>query len=356
MSPYYLGIVYDKYTPAVAGQIARDLIALDSYAHNVEIVVVSDKDDADPILRSLGISRVPELNMARLFRVYVVDEMPDVPAHCEDEIVHDFRDTPQPAYLNPDHEDQGYSLPEDGRPIPEGLGLNKPSPSGRQGDYTAVMLFSSSMEKRIESTYGSRMSIKQVTAKKIDQQYLAHMLDTFQQKYRGKVTLDKKGPHLKFVDENGKAPSEESILEFLKSIGYSKYQPKGSLVYKGVVFYTLPDSMFPVLVKRSGRSVLVSPISKQFPDWELIAAKVKRFFGVTLEVSNGLTGEFRVEKGDEDLEDKLEKLIKDLGGKPYSSLKAGKREWRNTKDEFDIAVLDMDDKLKVIFTDWAVYF
>lgn len=137
MNPRYIGIVFDKYTPQVEGQITRDVIALTNLARDrhsdEEIVIVCDSDKADRLLDALGVRRIPTLQLAPTWLVYRTNEMwPEVPDDAKTVIKRDLFVKVKRGNLrvNNENEGNGYYLPPQGRPRPDKINMIRPAPNG----------------------------------------------------------------------------------------------------------------------------------------------------------------------------------------------------------------------------------
>lgn len=131
----YVGILFDAYTPAVEGQLLRDLMACCStLSRGEELIVVSESQKADTLLKTLGIRRLPIPQKARVWLLYKVgDQFPLAPDWCSSEVQRDLQIREKdPNFLLQVDPDQGngYYLPPQGRLSPDTLSLERPAPNG----------------------------------------------------------------------------------------------------------------------------------------------------------------------------------------------------------------------------------
>jgi len=131
----YAGVVFDKYTPAIEGQLLRDCLALQAVGRNAvdEIVVCCDSDLIDPLLSGLGMRRVPTLQLARLWLVYRSgNKYPDVPEWSEETILRDLYVAVAHKNLTvpSDSINTGYYLPPQGRINMSIDTIRRPAPNG----------------------------------------------------------------------------------------------------------------------------------------------------------------------------------------------------------------------------------
>ncbi len=105
-----VGLWWDDYTPAVEGQVVRDIIALQSQGpQKMQIMAICRDDSADRTLDALGVKRGVTHALASLWIAYKTGpEEVEVPEHAETVIVRDlFVDrkenlldpTPRPGYF-----------------------------------------------------------------------------------------------------------------------------------------------------------------------------------------------------------------------------------------------------------------
>ena len=117
--PLHFGVLYLAYTPAVEAQLVRDIIAMQS-SMNQDLVCCCAKDDADRVLQSFNIRRLPADTIAKLWIVYKtnIDDAISTPEFAETTITRDLFLTSSSNSLQIRDNDSGYFLPEPGRAAP----------------------------------------------------------------------------------------------------------------------------------------------------------------------------------------------------------------------------------------------
>lgn len=127
-----IGLIWDRYTPAVEGQITRDIIALQASSGNqgLELVAVCTDDKADSLLRVLGVNKGIAEALARLWIIYQTGpDAIDEPENAETIILRDLYVAPsETGLLDPDSKPGFYMEPQ-GRVIAPQVNLNRPMPS-----------------------------------------------------------------------------------------------------------------------------------------------------------------------------------------------------------------------------------
>lgn len=133
MSRFHFGLVWDHYSPAVEAQIVRDVIAMQNFGGNrpLELICCCEASNADPVLRSFSIKRIPTTGLATMWIGYstTLDEEVEFPEHAKVVIKRDLAIQQSEPYLR-DIERPGYYLPEPGRIGPDSLSIHKPAPNG----------------------------------------------------------------------------------------------------------------------------------------------------------------------------------------------------------------------------------
>lgn len=132
MSNFYFGLCWDKYTPAVEGQIARDMIALSSNKRpEVNLIACVIEPDANQLLASMNIKYIPNMVAAKLWILYkaTFDNDVDAPEHATTVIVRELAVKDAKGSLSTD-EFNGFYLPEQGRWGPDSISMHRPAPNG----------------------------------------------------------------------------------------------------------------------------------------------------------------------------------------------------------------------------------
>lgn len=122
-----VGLVWDAYTPAVEGQVTRDLIALQNVPGSEVIVICGD--EADRVLKALRIKRGAAKALAGLWITYRTgQDQVFAPEHAETVIDRDLYVAVKETELD-DSPHAGYYMKPQGRIVPPQLNLNRPPPS-----------------------------------------------------------------------------------------------------------------------------------------------------------------------------------------------------------------------------------
>lgn len=124
-----IGLMWDQYTPAVEGQITRDIIAMQNMGPQVDLMVVCSDNSADRLLNTLGVKRSAAEALAGLWITYRTKaELLHAPEHAttviERDLYVDSADTSLDSQPHP-----GYYMKPQGRIIPPSLNRHKPPPS-----------------------------------------------------------------------------------------------------------------------------------------------------------------------------------------------------------------------------------
>lgn len=124
-----VGLKWDKYTPAVEGQITRDLIALQaSGAKAHELLVVCPDDSANRLLAALGIKQGVAQALATLWITYrTEEEFVEAPEHATQVIERDLYVERVGGKIDP-REHPGYYMKPQGRVIAPSL-INRMMPT-----------------------------------------------------------------------------------------------------------------------------------------------------------------------------------------------------------------------------------
>lgn len=130
----YVGLLFDEYTPAVEGSILKDCLALLDFANTnkKELVICCDSARCDILLDSLGIRRIPVLQLAKFWVLYkTVKHYKKAPSWAKEIVRRDLYVQPgrKNLYVNPP-DTNGYYLPEQGRIALETIDLMRPVPNG----------------------------------------------------------------------------------------------------------------------------------------------------------------------------------------------------------------------------------
>ena len=131
----YVGLLFEDYTPSVEGQILRDCLALQqALAPNEELVLVCESNKPDAVLNSLGLRRVPTVQIASIWIIYRTKEQwLAPPENCTTEIKRDLYVQIKNSKILREVDEQestGYYLPPQGRLSPDTLSLERPAPNG----------------------------------------------------------------------------------------------------------------------------------------------------------------------------------------------------------------------------------
>lgn len=113
---FFIGIIYDRYTPAVEGQLTRDLIkmSLDARHKYRDMVVVTQTDEPDRAIQALGLTTSRNFHEAEHYIVYkTMPEWPAVPSNARVSVQRDLYQKPKKGTLTVLDNDQnnGYYLP-----------------------------------------------------------------------------------------------------------------------------------------------------------------------------------------------------------------------------------------------------
>jgi hypothetical protein len=132
---FYVGLIFDDYTPQVESQIMRDCLQMQQVAdRDEEVVVVCDSSKPDRLLESLGMRRVPTAKLAKLWILYKTGEWwPEAPNWTSTEVHRDLyvpKKDPKLLRQVDEAEANGYYLPPQGRLSPDTLSLERPAPNG----------------------------------------------------------------------------------------------------------------------------------------------------------------------------------------------------------------------------------
>jgi hypothetical protein len=129
MKNYCFGIVWDNYTPAVEGQIVRDIIALQQLPRcNLMVAVLNGA--ANRTLEALRVQPCPLQSLADLWIVYRTGpEHVEPPEHAVTVIERDlYQETTDRGGLS-DADHGGYFLAPQGRPGRSSSLINRPPPN-----------------------------------------------------------------------------------------------------------------------------------------------------------------------------------------------------------------------------------
>lgn len=141
MSNQTIGLLWDAYTPAVEGQITRDLIALKANgASNLIAVCPIKSTEVDRLLKALDVSKSPVEALATLWITYRTQSDPvEAPEHATQVIERNlFVDTSDPN-IDPNGR-PGYYLEPQGRGIAPSRNLNAPAPGNYGVTDPAIIL------------------------------------------------------------------------------------------------------------------------------------------------------------------------------------------------------------------------
>lgn len=129
MTQHAIGVVWDAYTPAVEGQLTRDLIAMQNQGPRVDLMVICPDNSADRLLKALGVTRGIAAAVAGLWITYQTGpEKVMPPEHADTVIERDLHMKVTDVQLDPDPH-SGYYMKPQGRVVAPQLNLNKPPPS-----------------------------------------------------------------------------------------------------------------------------------------------------------------------------------------------------------------------------------
>lgn len=132
----YFGALFDEYTPQVEAQLLRDCIMLMDVARKErydEVVLVCQSDKPDQLLEAIGMRRVMIPTLTTEWLVYRTNaDWPVAPEGTTLEVQRDlYVATKNVQMIAPDEaHDNGYYLPEQGRPCPDTISLDRPAPNG----------------------------------------------------------------------------------------------------------------------------------------------------------------------------------------------------------------------------------
>lgn len=142
--PYHsVGLLWDTFTPAVEGQITRDIIALQSMGPRLpQLMAICNDDSANRVLSALGVKRSNAQALATLWITYrTKEDLVEAPEHATTVIERDLY-VPKEAGNLDTNAHQGYYLKPQGRIKPESYNLNRPMPShSGQTDPMIVLLW-----------------------------------------------------------------------------------------------------------------------------------------------------------------------------------------------------------------------
>ena len=145
MGIYWLGLIWDTYTPAVEGQIIRDILALQASSPKTEIAVVVPNGSANQLLNSMGIRHCLANSLATLWIVYKTKPDSDIeaPEHVDRTIERNLYVETKECLIDGDPH-PGYYLKPQGRMAPPSMPLNRPPPTNSRGviNPTIIMLWS----------------------------------------------------------------------------------------------------------------------------------------------------------------------------------------------------------------------
>ena len=71
---FHFGFKCGEYTPAVEARLTQDIIAMYNVRNNINLVCCHVSDEADSVLNSLQVKRVPALTLATLWITYQTSE------------------------------------------------------------------------------------------------------------------------------------------------------------------------------------------------------------------------------------------------------------------------------------------
>ncbi len=139
------GLWWDVFTPAVEGQITRDIIALQSQgAVQTQLMVVCRDNSADRLLDALGVKRSVAHALASLWITYRTGEKRvEAPEHAETVIERDLHVNDSSTQLDPTPKPGYYMRPQGRIKAPSNI-LQRPMPiHNGQTDPMIVLLWSS---------------------------------------------------------------------------------------------------------------------------------------------------------------------------------------------------------------------
>lgn len=130
MKTYYFGINWDAYTPAVEGQIIRDVLALKSTCRDEMCAVVPQSEQVAKLMRTLQVKPIlAPASLAKLWILYQTTETQiDPPAHAVEIITRKLFQKLSKGGLNTNVR-VGYYLPRMDRAGPSSSILTKPAPT-----------------------------------------------------------------------------------------------------------------------------------------------------------------------------------------------------------------------------------
>lgn len=125
-----LGMVWDKYTPAVEGQITRDVIALQSETPAGDTLsFVCPDGSADRLFNTLGVVRSMVPGLANVWITYRTQEdKVFAPEHATEVIERDLYQDAKDVELDPESH-PGYYMKPQGRVVAPQMNRHKPAPS-----------------------------------------------------------------------------------------------------------------------------------------------------------------------------------------------------------------------------------
>lgn len=143
--PYFFGVTWDFYTPAVEGQLVKDIIAMTQAKVKCTLKVACIHSQADRVFKSFGIERIGAETLATLWITYQTEEEPvHAPDHAHIVVERNLYQPKSNGYINMVHNDKGYYLPPQGRIGPDSINMYRPAPNGYAPiDPALIMLWSS---------------------------------------------------------------------------------------------------------------------------------------------------------------------------------------------------------------------
>jgi hypothetical protein len=145
MDAQVIGLVWDKYTPQVEGQITRDFIAMQSEGPRVQLLVVTPDDSADRLFAMLGVEKSLAPEIAKLWITYQTGpEKVLAPEHAQTVIERDLFIPKARNNIDTGHH-TGYYMKPQGRITSPSMNVHHPSPThmGGQTDPIVIWLWSS---------------------------------------------------------------------------------------------------------------------------------------------------------------------------------------------------------------------
>ena len=123
-----IGLVWDAYTPAVEGQITRDVIALLSEYSNAKLIFNCPDSSPRMLFMSLGVDLGENPDLCKLWITYQTEaEHVEAPEYAETVIERNLYIAPGEPNLDP-NEHPGYYMKPQGRIIAPQLNRQKPPP------------------------------------------------------------------------------------------------------------------------------------------------------------------------------------------------------------------------------------